>query len=384
MAKTAYRRGGEKEGKIKVIPLIKPYITDEVKKKVLEVLESGYLTEGPVTKEFEEKVRDYVGARHAISVTSCTTGLELALRACNIGKGDEVICPDFTYPATADVIKIVGATPVIVDIDPRTMLIDIDSLKRAITSNTKAIMPVSLFGNPLDWDALYAIKDEYDLIIIEDAACSIGARYKDKPVGSLADISVFSFHPRKFITTGEGGMITTNNDEWANWMESYKHFGMDINSKGSLPRFKIIGTNYKLSNVLAAIGLVQMQKIDELLEKRRSLALNYIQLLQEIDEIKIPEVTQGGFHSYQSFCIFAPNRDEIIKKLKEQGMEAQIGTFALHLEPAFNSGTCILKGHFNGSEYAYKHCLTLPIFYDMTMEDQKYVVETLKILLSNN
>ena len=249
------------------IPLIKPYIDENIKKKVLEVLDSGYLTEGPVTKEFENSVRNYTGSKYAIAVTSCTTGLELALRVLNIREGDEVIVPDYTYPATATVVSIVGAKAVIVDVNPKSMLIDYDEIEKAITKKTKAIIPVSIFGNPLNYERLNEIKNKYNLYIIEDAACSIGAEYNGKKVGSLADISVFSFHPRKFITTGEGGMITTNNEDWADWMNSYKHFGMGKATERQEVEFEIIGTNYKLSNILSAIGLEQMKIINNLLEQ---------------------------------------------------------------------------------------------------------------------
>ncbi len=234
------------------IPLTRPYITDEVKAKVCAVLDSGYLTEGPVTAEFEAAVRRYVGCAHALAVTSCTTGLELALRALLIGPGDEVIVPDYTYPATADAVAIVGATPVIVDVSPDTMLIDYHRVEAAMSARTRAVLPVSGFGNPLDYDRLEAIKKRHGVYLVEDAACSIGAEFKGRKVGSLADISVFSFHPRKFITTGEGGMVTTDNPVWAEWMVSYKHFGMTADASRRLTRFGRIGSNYKMSNILAS------------------------------------------------------------------------------------------------------------------------------------
>ena len=364
------------------IPLIKPFITQEIKEKVWEVLDSGYLTEGPVTKEFEAAIRDYVGCKHAIAVTSCTTGLEMALRVLGIGPGDEVIVPDYTYPATADVAAIVGATTVIVDVSPHSMLIDCEALEAAITEKTKAIIPVSLFGNPLDWDRLNAIKAKHDLFIIEDAACSLGAAYKGIKVGNLADISVFSHHPRKFITTGEGGTITTNNDEWAAWMESYKHFGMGASSTREGTVFTHIGTNYKLSNILAAVGLGQMSHIDDLLGKRRELAARYMQMLAGCPGVEIPPITPQGKHSYQSFCILVENRDHLLKSMRESGIEVQIGTYSLHMHPAFAASESILHhGSFVGSRYAYDHCLTLPLYHDLGETEQRKVVEIMKTLI---
>jgi dTDP-4-amino-4,6-dideoxygalactose transaminase len=360
------------------IPLIKPYLPPETKKRVWEVLESGYLTEGPVTAEFESAVKNFIGCRHAIAVTSCTTGLEIALRALNIGPGDEVIVPDYTYPATADAVAIVGATVVIVDVSPQTMLIDYDALESAVTDRTKAIIPVSLFGNPLDHDILAAIRKKYDLYIIEDAACSLGAEYKGQKIGTQADISVFSLHPRKFITTGEGGLITTENDAWANWMQSYKHFGMAANHSRSDTVFQRIGTNYKLNNILAAVGLSQMQHIDDMLTRRIELAQNYNQILKHVSGVALPETTAQATHSYQSYCIFVKDRDQVLNTMRERGIEVQIGTYALHKHKAFfPSDFCVVCKSMTGSNYAFDHCLALPLYHDISQHDQQLVVENL-------
>jgi dTDP-4-amino-4,6-dideoxygalactose transaminase len=364
------------------IPLIKPYITQEVKDKVCDVLESGYLTEGEVTREFEQNFKSYIGSNFALAVTSCTTGLEVALRALGVGPGDEVIVPDYTYPATASAVAIVGATIVILDVNSTTMVIDYDQLDAAITEKTKAIIPVSIFGNPPDYERLLEIKDKYEIFIIEDAACALGAKYKEKMIGNLADISVFSLHPRKFITTGEGGMVTTSDPQWAKWMESYKHFGMSASESRFETQFVRIGTNYKLSNIQAAVGLVQMKHIDSLLSQRSRLAKQYCDLLADIPAIKIPDVTPGGEHSWQSFCVFIENRNHVIATLKEKNIETQIGTYALHMQKAFKDCSgCIIKGDMAGSRYAFDHCLTLPLYHDMTEAEQRYVVsELLKCL----
>jgi dTDP-4-amino-4,6-dideoxygalactose transaminase len=365
------------------IPLVKPYITEEIKTRVLEVLNSGYLTEGKVTNEFERIFTQYIGSNYAIAVTSCTTGLEIALRALNIGPADEVIVPDYTYPATSSVVTLIGATAVIVDIDRSTMLIDYNALKNAINSKTKAIIPVSLFGNALDYDRLNKIKRKYNLYIIEDAACSVGAEYKGKKVGSFADISVFSLHPRKFITTGEGGMITTENKIWADWMNSYKHFGMVMNNsdrEGIV--FEILGTNYKLSNVLAAIGLEQMKKIDMLLERRRELAKNYENLIRNISGIKLPQTTEKGLHSYQSYTVLIEDRDNVLKKMRDKGIEVQIGTYSLHMHPAFQNNKLVrLSGQLENSRWVYDHCLALPLFHDLSFQQQEIIIAELKNLL---
>ena len=273
---------------------------------------------------------------------------------------------------------IVGATVVLVDVSRDTMLMDLDEAEAAITEKTRVIIPVSVFGNPLDYDRLSRIRDQYGIHVVEDAACSIGAEYKGDKVGNQADISVFSLHPRKFITTGEGGLITTNNTEWADWMMSYKHFGMGVHESRLSADFVRIGTNYKLSNILAAVGLGQMQKIDDLLARRRSLAMNYMTLLDGRRDVCIPATTPGGEHSFQSFCVFVRNRDKILRRMRGKGIEVQIGTYALHLHKAFASGEfCRLQGDLSGSRYAFDHSLVLPLFHELTFEEQAYVVENL-------
>lgn len=360
------------------IPLIKPFITDALKAQVCDVLDTGYLTEGPVTREFEAAIAGKVGVARCLAVTSCTTGLELALRAMGVGPGDEVIVPDYTYPATASVVEIVGADIVIVDVDPRTMLIDYASLEAAITPKTKAAIPVSLFGNPLDWDRLNRIRDEYNILMLEDAACALGSTYKGDMTGSLADISVFSHHPRKFITTGEGGTVTTDNEEWAEWMHSYKHFGMGLNESRSATEFMRIGTNYKLSNVLAAIGLAQMDHMDDLLAERRTLADRYLELLDGTDGVSLPRISEGGEHSWQTFCVFVNERDRVMQAMRDRGIEVQIGTYSLHMHPAFaDNPHCRIESGMVGSRYAYAHALALPLYHAMTEAEQAEVVETL-------
>ncbi|MCG8551789.1 MAG: DegT/DnrJ/EryC1/StrS family aminotransferase, partial [Desulfobacterales bacterium] len=355
------------------------YITDETKQRVMDVLESGYLTEGPVTQEFEKCIAKFCGTSHCIAVTSCTTGLELALRALGIGDGDEVIVPDYTYPATAAVVNIVGATAVIVDIDPETMLIDYNALETAITEKTRAVIPVSLFGNPLNWDRLKAIQARHRLFIIEDAACALGSSYRDKQTGAWADITVFSHHPRKFITTGEGGTVTTDNSAWADWMKSYKHFGMGENESRSTTEFVRIGTNYKLSNVLAAIGLAQMGHMDTLLAERRRLAQRYHDLFSGNTRVRLPRITGNGNHSWQTFCVFVEERDRVMEALRETGIEAQIGTYSLHMHPAFvESPVCRIQGAMEGSQYACEHALALPMYHGMAEIEQENVAQSLK------
>ena len=365
------------------IPLIKPYITESIKQRVCDVLDSGYLTEGPITREFENKLKEYIGCDYLHAVTSATTGLEVALRALGIGPGDEVIVPDYTYPATASVIAIVGAKAIIVDVSKEDMLMNLDALEAAINKKTKAIIPVSLFGAPLDYDRLNQIKIKHKLFIVEDAACSIGAVYQGIKVGNQADITVFSLHPRKFITTGEGGIITTNNKKWADWINSYKHFGMKMsgaNREGI--HFNIIGTNYKLSNIQAAVGLGQLENIEKLLSKRILLANNYKKLIKEIDEISLPKVLNpkpNCQHSFQTYVVYVENRDTIMSKMRTAGIEVQIGSYSLHTHKAFNDNVLVEnRGSLRNSKWCYEHALALPLFNDLTFEMQELVINKLK------
>lgn len=364
------------------IPLTKPYVTREMITRVGKTMESGFWTEGPAVRELETLFKSYIGCKHALAATSCTTGLEMALRALGIGKGDEVIVPDYTHPATAQVVFLVGAIPVIVDVDPCTMNIAFDSLEQAVSPKTKAVIPVSIFGNPLDWKRLEKIKKKYSLFVVEDAACAIGASFQGVKTGYHPDISVFSLHPRKTIAIGEGGMITSNNDGLYDWMKSYKNFGAEYQDNNDLPVFTGIGTNCKLSDITASIGLEQMKHLDLLVEKRRELAGNYIRLLEQIDGIDFQTETRGGEHAYQSFCIQVNNRDMIKKEMRQAGIEVQIGTFALHREKIFQSSPrCRLPVLPHQSLKVFQRTLALPMYHDMRVSEQKMVVNLLAQLI---
>ena len=360
------------------IPLMKPWVTDALKQRVLDVLDSGYLTEGPVTREFERAVADYTGAAHVLAATSCTTGLELALRCLGIGPGDEVLVPDYTYPATAAVVNIAGATAVLVDVDPATLLVDYDALEAAVTDKTRAAMPVSLFGNPLDWERLNAIKERHGLFMIEDAACALGSSYRGRMTGAWGDMAVFSHHPRKFVTTGEGGTVCTNNHSWAQWMFSYKHFGLAGHNGRLGASFERIGTNFKMSNLLAAVGLEQMAHVDALLAERRRVAERYMELLADVPGVELAATTPGGEHSRQTFCVLVNDRDAVMARMRESGIEAQIGTYALHQHKAFTDNPlCRIQGDMAGSRAAFERVLALPLYHGMREEEQREVAETL-------
>lgn len=360
------------------IPLIRPVMDDNVKRRVLAVLESGQLSDGAVTHELEERVAAWLGAPQCVAVTSCTTGLELALRAVGVGPGDRVLLPAYTYPATADAVLIVGGVPVLVDVDPATMLMDATALELALADGAKAVMPVSLFGNPVDYAHLNTLKRAHGFFVIEDAACALGARFAGARVGVQADISVFSLHPRKFITSGEGGLITTSDQALADFMRSYKHFGMPCAGGVFTPmQFERPGTNYKLSNVLSAIALGQLDRVDELLEERIALAERYRELLGGQPGVTLPLVTPGGAHSWQTFCVCIPRRDQVLAVLRGRGIEVQIGSIDIARQRAFQGPQCDIRGACPGAAQAAATALALPLFHGMTRTQQERVAKEL-------
>ena len=374
--------------------LIEPVVGKEELEAITNVLQSGWLTEGPRTKEFENKVAEYVVAKYAIATCNCTVAIELCLKALNV-KG-EVIIPDFTHPATANAVYNAGATPVLVDVDINTYNIDVNAIEQAITAKTDAIIPVSWGGNPLNNEVYKEFKDEFS--IIEDAACSLGSQFNDEKTGTLADATCFSFHPRKTMTTGEGGMITTNNENLMKILRSLKCFGESSDviltqdwkgsydylkwCKGKVKFFWPHGTNYKISDVLSAIGLTQMKKIDTIINRRIEMAENYNELLEDLPNVRTPHKDEKAKHTYQTYAIYLEkvDRDMVIAKLAEKGIETQIGTYALHTQPAFEHTP--KSGKLANSYLLYKKLLALPMCHSMSFQDQEYVVEQIKKLLN--
>ena len=365
----------------KKIKLAEPVVGDEELQMIRKVFESGWVAEGPMAKEFEVKVAEFTGARHAIATTNCTTALELALRAVNIKPGDEVIVPDFTYPATADVVSWIGAEPVLVDVD-FTYNVNAEEIEKAISKKTKCIMPVSWGGNPLDYGPLNELKEKYGLYIIEDAACSLGSEFAGKKTGTMADITCFSFHARKVITTGEGGMITTDDEALAEEIRCLKRFGIQKGEDGE--EFVKIGTNYKLSDILAGIGIQQMQRINGIIEKHIELADNYNRLIENVDFVKPPTKHKLAKHVYQTYAVYIEIegiRDKIIEELKKENVETQIGTYAVHLQKAFKNAKFV--GDLSVAEKLYRSLLALPMCCSMTSDDQEYIVQEIVRLIKS-
>ena len=354
--------------------LMRPDIGNEELEAVKQVLDSAYLTEGPVTEEFERTVAQYVGAKHAVAVTSCTTALHTVLEVIDV-KGKEVIVPDYTYPATAEAVILAGGIPVLVDVDFESMNMTSEILEEAYNDKMNVFIPVSWAGVPLE-SGIYQMAKKLGLLTLEDAACSLGSMIDNTFVGKLADFTCFSFHPRKVITTGEGGMITTDNEEVAAKCHSFKHFGMKDG------KFATIGTNYKLSNILSAIGLQQMKKIEKIIKGRLERAKIYDEIISKMDGIRPAYSKKGTRQTYQSYTCYIEKenlRDKIRQKLAENNIESQIGTYALHLEPAYNKMKRV--GNLKNSELLYKNTLTLPLHNQLTVKDQENVCTILKELL---
>jgi len=361
------------------IPLIEPVVGDEELDNVREVLESGWMTEGPFAEELQEGVSDLTGVAHATTVTSCTTGLEVALDALGVGPGDEIVLPDFTYPATANVVVRLGATPVLVDVKPTTYNIDPERVAEAITEDTVAIMPVSLFGHPVDPGPIQRLADDHNLAVVEDAAWSLGSEFDGQAVGSQFDVSVFSFHPRKILTTGEGGAITTDDDALMREMRTIKNFGLSHyeDNEGFV---RADATNYRMSDILAAVGVAQLQRSDEIFERRREVATRYDKLLASVDGIQPPHVDNRAHHTYGSYCAYVDVgddtvRDNLIDLMSDRDIETQIGTYALHRTDAFDEAERATT--LEVSADLYHNLLTLPITHSMTEADQERVVNAL-------
>ena len=370
------------------VPVAKPWFSEEEEKIMLEVLRSGWVAQGPKVREFEKAVADYTGARFAIAVNSCTSALQMALEIAGVGPGDEVIVPSFTFIATANSVVHTGARPVFADIDPRTYNIDPSAIETALTPKTKAIMTVDQVGMPSDLDSIQAIAAKHHLKVIEDAACAIGSEYKGRKIGALVELTCFSFHPRKLITSGEGGMITTSDAEYADRAKVLVSHGASVSdlvrhqsAKAVFEEYKVCGYNFRMSDLQAAIGLAQMKKLEEILKRRRALAARYNEAFSEITEVIPPFVPEGYAANYQSYLLrITPKakrgRDEIIQYLLDRGISTRRGIMAIHLEPAYKNTSGEIQ--LPETERAFRETIILPLYPQMTIEEQDFVIENLK------
>jgi dTDP-4-amino-4,6-dideoxygalactose transaminase len=345
---------------------------------------SGHLTQGPKVAEFESLIAERVGVAHAFAVTSATTALHLSLVALAIGPGDEVLVPDFTFPATANVVVQQGAVPVLVDIDLETFGVNADDLESKLSSRTRAIMPVHAFGLAADMGPVLAIAERHGLAVVEDAACALGAAYRGRPCGSIGTAGCFSFHPRKSITTGEGGMITTDDDALAARIGLLRNHG-GVREHGRFT-FEAAGFNYRLSDILAAVGVAQVRKLDALLAARRRVAGWYDAALSGLNALRTPTAPEWGEHTYQSYVVLldpALDRDAIIERLRGDGIESTLGTYALHAQPYYAQTYALRPGDLPNSFQAFTTSLALPLHAGLGAEDVDYVVERLRIAIGD-
>ena len=370
------------------VPFHKPYIDEREIEKVSEVLKKGWLTYGQTSVEFEKKFASFVNAPYAVAVNSCTACLHLALRAIGLTSKDEVIVPTTTFVATAEVVRYFGAKPIFVDIERDTHLIDVSKIEEAITPRTKAIIPVHFSGQPADLDEIKALADRYGLYVIEDAAHALPATYKGKTIGSIGDITCFSFYATKTLATGEGGMGTTANEEFAEKMQILRLHGI---SKDAWKRYSDrghwyydvvdLGYKYNITDIQSALGLVQLEKQGEMLEKRKHIAERYNRAFEEREELityRVKSDRTTAWHLYplklnlESLKI---DRDTFIELLKERG----IGT-SVHFIPLYRFTYYKNLGYsgenYPNSEWVFEREISLPIYPGMTDKEVDYVIET--------
>ncbi len=356
-----------------------------------ECFETGWLTQGPKVSAFEKAFAELHQAKRAVATTSCTTGLHLALAALGIGPGDEVILPAFTWVATANVVLYCGATPVLVDVDPITYNLDATQLAEKITSNTKAIIPVHLFGQCADMDAIRAAVPTH-IPLIEDAACAAGASYNGKMAGTLGHAGVFSLHPRKSVTTGEGGMLTTQDEAFADLCEQYRNHGASVSEEQRhvgpkpylLPDFNLLGFNYRMTDLQGSVGLVQLAKLTGFLQERREWASYYQAQLAEIPWLRVPQNPQNGEHGWQAFvCYVDPElapmpRNEMMEILQSKGISTRPGTHSVHTLGYYQNRFGYKPEDFPVAWALDRNTLAIPLHNRMTPEDYAYVVDALK------
>jgi len=352
-------------------------------------IESGWITQGPKVKEFETIFATRHNVKHAFAVSNCTTALHLGLLACGVKEGDEVIVPAFTWVSTANAVKYCGATPIFVDIDINTFNIDIEKIAEKITNKTTAIIPVHLFGLCADIDN---IRTRFpNLKIVEDGACAAGSALHDRPAGSLGDVGCFSFHPRKSVTTGEGGMVTTNNDEIAIKLDRLRNHGASISEEQRhhgpkpyiLSAFEMVGYNYRMTDIQGAIGVVQLAKLDQFIDERDKWSKYYEDGLSNISWLRTPQVPTGYKHGWQSYVTYIDEscspmkRNDIMEFLQQRGISTRPGTHAVHMLDVYANMYDIKPQDFPNAFNADQYSMSIPMHNKMDKEDFDYIIETL-------
>lgn len=370
-----------------MIPITKPYFDDEEMCTLKECLDSGWVTQGPMTEKFESLFREEHPCAYAVSVSSCTAALHIALLALGIHAGDEVIVPSFTWVTSASCVEYVGADVRFVDVEKETMNIDAAKIEEAITPKTKAIIAVHLFGCPAKMDEIMEIAGKYHLYVVEDCACAIGTIYKGVKVGTIGDIGCFSFHPRKAITTGEGGMCATNDETLYYKMMQYKNHGasfirkrLDYGKPYDMGVYDDVGYNLRLSDIQAAVGIAQFKKLHKLLKDRKRCAAYYIEKLIGNSDIILPVMPQEFGHTYQSFVILLKSgnrelRNRIMLQMQRQDIQSRPGTIAITRTEFNKKKYAIKEGDYPVGEFCEDASLTLPIYPFMEIDIQDRVIQ---------
>lgn len=389
------------------LPITKPFITGREKEMVQKPLESGWLVQGPFVEQLEKKMVEYTGARYAIATTSCSTAQLIASRCIDIKAGDEVIVPSFTWISTANAAEIYGARAVFVDIDLDTFNINVNDIEKRITEKTSAIFPVNLFGLPADLPGILKISEKYNIHVVEDCACSLGGCIDHRHTGTFGVCGCFSFHPRKSITTGEGGMIITNNKGIEQMARSLRDHGTDKTDysrhrdKGGflLSEYKLLGYNYRMTDLQGALGVAQFEKLPEIIERKQTLAKMFNDMIDNIDFLQAPTVPRQYSHGYQAYVtIFEPNktrkavkernikklvklsekRNELMFNLEKIGISTRQGTHAVHIQKCYTEKYHLKPGDHINSYAADLLTLALPFYPTMVEEEINYLFKMLK------
>lgn len=371
-----------------MIPYGKQTIEQDDIQAVGDVLKSDFLTTGPKIAEFEQTVADYVGAKYAVAISNGTSALHAACFATGIGPGDEVITTPLTFAASANCVLYCGGTPVFADVDPKTYNIDPEDIRRKITDRTKAIIAVHLAGQPCDMDAIHSIAREHGLIVIEDGAHALGSVYKGKKVGSMSDITTFSFHPVKPITTGEGGMIVTDNEDFYKKMILFRSHGItrddSMMTRNDGPWFYQqfdLGYNYRITDIQCALGCSQMKKLDRFLARRKEIVARYNEAFADCDNIITPyqlSDTESGWHLY-IVQVKNCDRRQVFENMREKGIGVNVHYIPVYMHPYYQEHG-YENVHCVNAEEIYSHIISLPLYPGLTSEQQDYVIDTLKSL----
>lgn len=363
------------------IPITLPYFDKNEEKAVIGVLRSGWVMQGPKVAEFEKKIADYLDVKYAVAVTSGTTALHLSMSVLDLKKGDEVIVPSFTFIASANCVLYIGAKPVLADIDEKTYNIDPKDVERKITKKTKAIIAVHQIGLPAEMDEIKKICQKYKLFLVEDAACALGAEYKGQKVGGLSNLACFSFHPRKSITTGEGGLITTSNKDFHEKLVSLRSHG--VAQKNGIETYPVLGYNYRMTDLQASLGVEQFKKLELIIAKRRQLAENYNRAFYNNPKIEIPFVPKYMRHTYQSYMVRFRNtkisQDKIIESLSKKGISSKPGIMLIHKQPSYQK--LFGKISLPISEKVSRETLIIPLFVGLKPTEQKFVISEINKLI---